>query len=92
MSNLSIKDLSLAGTLDTKAMAAVRGGMNAVLPPYMGQLFDFAKTELNFDAMQMMNQSQSTIVANGNNAAFVSSVPAGPANGTITRNDLSFGG
>ncbi|HEY0845082.1 MAG TPA: hypothetical protein VGE12_06920 [Noviherbaspirillum sp.] len=90
MSNLSIKDLSHAGTLDGKAMAAVRGGMNAVLPADMNQLFNLANNAFNFDASQLLNQSQSTIVANGNNAAFVSSVAAAPRNGEIARNDLSF--
>lgn len=75
MTSLTIKDLTVAAELDSRAMGAVRGGMKAfAMPAFFGPSFSFASNEFNFSASQGLGQEQNTVVNNGNNAAFVSGI------------------
>jgi hypothetical protein len=70
MKALMIKDLSLTEELDRKAIAAVHGGTYKgsvyALPTY-GQY----KSDLSFDATQLIAQNQNVVNENGNNVAFL---------------------
>ena len=65
MKALTIKDLSVTGQLDSKAVKAVRGGHIAYPFPRLSFKFDNSKT---VNAQQLVNQSQdvSNISNNGN--------------------------
>jgi len=69
MKTLMIKDLSLTEEMDRTAMAAVQGGTykGAYYVPSYGQ----SKSDLSFDATQLISQSQNVNNANGNNVAFL---------------------
>jgi hypothetical protein len=94
MKTLTIKDLSVAAELDAKDLAAVRGGCSyyTPMPSYCspcspsswgGPQVDVTKDSLNFNAAQQLNQSQNTLVNNGNNVAFASGITS---NVTPTQN------
>ena len=95
MKALLIKDLSIAAELDAAAMSAVSGGMGYYMPkdcfPSYPK-FDYPKAgNIDFNASQMLGQSQNTMVNNGNNVAFSSGISAhvNPSqNGT---NTINFG-
>ncbi|HEY8608960.1 MAG TPA: hypothetical protein VIM12_17740 [Noviherbaspirillum sp.] len=77
MKSLRISDLSVATTLGRASMAAAHGGFGpAIHPQYWGGLAGGSKTDVRFDAAQMLNQGQNTAVNNGNNTAFVSGICA----------------
>ena len=88
MKTLTIKDLPVAEELDRKAMASIQGGMCGACGPYSPSGYspgypsswspqpDVTKNDFNFNASQSLNQSQNTLVNNGNNAAFVSGITA----------------
>ncbi|MFC7516688.1 hypothetical protein ACFQUU_16895 [Herbaspirillum sp. GCM10030257] len=91
MKALIIKDLAVSEELDARSMAAVRGGCYAggygggylPSPSYTPTPAPYGKGDFKFDATQMLNQSQNTVVNNGNNAAFVSGITS---NVTPTQN------
>ncbi len=97
MATLIIKDLSVTAELDSKAMTAVRGGTSkgytssyGSMPSY-GPQFSISKNDFNFDASQLLGQSQETVVNNGNNVAFASGITA-TVNPTQTgTNTINFG-
>jgi hypothetical protein len=69
MKTLMIKDLSLTEEMDRKAMAAVQGGTYKgahYVPSYSQN-----KSDLSFDATQLISQDQNVFNANGNNVAFL---------------------
>ena len=74
MNTLTIKDLSIAEQLDSKAMSAVRGGFGPstsyfnFTPVYAP---NYSKT---VDATQLISTTMNIQNANGNNAAFVAGV------------------
>ncbi|MES2353601.1 MAG: hypothetical protein V4568_04200 [Pseudomonadota bacterium] len=70
MKTLMIKDLALTEELDRNAMAAVHGGT------LKGSVYPFAsygqyKSDLSFDATQVIGQTQTVVNENGNNLAFL---------------------
>jgi hypothetical protein len=78
MNTLIIKDLAVTAELDGAAMASVHGGsgMSGLckgMPSYYPS-FDVNKNDFKFDATQLLNQSQNTVVNNGNNVAFASGI------------------
>ena len=95
MKNLMIKDLSLAAELDDAAMSAVQGGTGYAMPA--GYFPSFPKPEygkagaIDFNASQMMGQSQSTTVNNGNNVAFASGITAHVNPTQNGSNNINFG-
>jgi hypothetical protein len=71
MKALMIKDLSLTEELDSKAMAAVHGGV-AKGGVYSGLSYDQYKSGFSsFDATQLISQTQNVVNENGNNVAFL---------------------
>ncbi|WP_144139886.1 hypothetical protein [Paraburkholderia sp. BCC1884] len=80
MNTLTIKDLSIAEQLDSKAMSAVRGGTGygyGCGPS--SSYFNFApvcapNNSKTIDATQLISTTMNIQNANGNNAAFVSGV------------------
>ena len=104
MKALTIKDLSIAADLDTQALASVRGGCgygysmpSCYTPSYCapsswgGPQFDVTKNDLNFNASQQLNQSQNTLVNNGNNVAFASGITSNVAPHQSANNNINFG-
>ncbi|RJF96043.1 hypothetical protein [Noviherbaspirillum saxi] len=91
MTTLIITDLSVTEQLDSRAMAAVRGGMYKGAPFYLGPLFSASKNDFQFDASQMLGQSQNTLVNNGNNAAFVSGITSTVKPHQHGTNTINFG-
>ena len=75
MQSLMIADLAHTDTLDSQAMAAVRGGSGAYKGLYpMLAVYDVAKSDLKFDATQLIGQTQNVVNENGNNVAFASDI------------------
>ncbi len=91
MATLIIKDLSVTAELDSKAMTALRGGTSKGYTPYGGPLFTFSKSDFNFDASQLLGQSQETVVNNGNNVAFASGITANVNPTQTGTNTINFG-
>lgn len=103
MKTLTIKDLPVAEELDRKAMSAIQGGMCGSCGPYSPSgspsgypsswypQFDASKNDFNFSASQSLNQSQNTLVNNGNNAAFVSGITANVNPTQNGSNNIKFG-
>jgi len=82
MNTLMIKDLSMTGQLDSKAMSAVRGG-NGYYAPW-SSYYSFApvyapNNSKNVNATQLISTTMNIQSANGNNSALV--------NGTTTEID-----
>ncbi|KIF83311.1 hypothetical protein [Noviherbaspirillum autotrophicum] len=96
MTTLIIKDLAVTAELGRKAMTAVRGGigksytMQGYSSPYDPKL-SFPKNEFNFDATQLLSQSQNTEVNNGNNVAFASGITANVNPTQHGTNTINFG-
>jgi hypothetical protein len=103
MKTLTIKDLSIAADLDTKALASVRGGCGYSMPSscytpsycspssWGGPQFDVTKNDFNFNASQQLGQSQNTVVNNGNNVAFASGITSNVAPSQSGHNSINFG-
>jgi len=95
MKDLLIKDLSLAAELDADAMAAVQGGSGYYMP--VGCFPSYPKPEypkagnIDFNASQMLGQSQETCVNNGNNVAFASGISAHVNPSQHGTNTINFG-
>jgi hypothetical protein len=95
MKTLTIKDLSIATELDAKTLASVRCGTG--MPSYgspsywSGMQFDMTKNDFNFNAAQQLNQSQNTLVNNGNNVAFASGITSNVTPSQSGHNDIKFG-
>ena len=101
MKALMIKDLPLTEELDRKAMATVQGGMGSAYSPpsmssygdssYWGPQFDVSKNSFNFNASQSLDQSQNTLVNNGNNVAFASGITSTVTPKQTGTNTINFG-
>lgn len=107
MSTLIIKDLHKSDDLDRNAMATIQGGMCGACPPSFGLPSSYpgapggapgwgpqllgSKNDMNFNATQLLNQSQNTTVNNGNNAAFVSGITANVTPIQSGSNNIRFG-
>ena len=90
MKTLIIKDLAVSTDLDGKTMGAIHGGKHAAMPDYWGSMFGFNKTDVSFDAAQMLGQSQNTTVNNGNNVAFSSGITANVNPSQSGKNVINF--
>jgi len=91
MKALNIKDLSASKDLDQKDMAAVSGGTYKGRPVgYWGPLVSVSKSERNFDAAQSLEQSQNTLVNNGNDAAFVHGIKSNVNPTQTGKNTINF--
>ncbi|MBB1635251.1 hypothetical protein A9975_30925 [Cupriavidus sp. UME77] len=66
---LAIKDLSVTEELDARAMRAVRGGFVPFMP-----VFSLTKIDSNFNASQLIGQTQNVVNMNGNNTAFADDI------------------
>ncbi|GIZ53687.1 hypothetical protein [Noviherbaspirillum aridicola] len=97
MNTLTITDLPRAAELDDAALAAVRGGCwgGYRLPvdcspswpkPGYGKAGD-----IDFNASQMLSQSQNTTVNNGNNIAFAHGISANVNPSQHGANTINFG-
>lgn len=105
MTTLIVKDLPVAEELDRKAMASIQGGMCGSCGSYSlpgspsswdspsswSPQFSGSKNDFNFNASQSLNQSQNTLVNNGNNAAFVSGITANVNPTQNGSNNIKFG-
>jgi len=75
MKALTITDLSLSLDLDAGAMRAIHGGTGRGTPYFAWPSHTSVTTDsVDFNAAQMLGQSQNTQVMNGNNAAFVQGI------------------
>ncbi|SNT34910.1 hypothetical protein SAMN06265795_12736 [Noviherbaspirillum humi] len=97
MSAIAIKDLSFKTELGTDDMAAVSGGTGMpsclpafCFPSYAGPSFDFDMKSVDFKASQQMQQSQNTLVNNGNNVAFASGITANVTPTQNGSNNINF--
>lgn len=92
MKALTIKDLSLSLDLDTGAMRAVHGGTGRALPYFVWPSHtSIVTSSVDFNAAQMLGQSQNTQVNNGNNAAFVHGITATVTPSQSGSNNIHFG-
>jgi len=89
MKTLTIEDLPVTEKLDRRAMSAVRGGMSHFFPSY-----DFSKTSLSFDTLQMAQQEQNTFNQNGVNVAFAGAIHSDvhPEQKALNSNNINIGG
>jgi hypothetical protein len=70
MTTLAIRDLPATETLSAQALSAVRGGMLVrPLLPYWGGTY-VSKQSFDFEASQLIGQTQNVVSNNGNNVAF----------------------
>lgn len=90
MTTLMIKDLALSADLEHKVMRAVRGGSKGLPSYYWGPLVSLEKNDFNFDASQMLAQTQNTVVNNGNNVAFSSGITANVNPSQNGKNTINF--
>jgi hypothetical protein len=91
MTTLIITDLSVSEQLDSSRMAAVRGGMYKGAPFYLGPMFSASKNDFKFEADQSLEQSQNTLVNNGNNVAFASGITSTVKPHQHGTNTINFG-
>lgn len=99
MTTLIIKDLSVTTELDRKAMIKVHGGtgksMYQYCGPYGGGSPDYygeqPKSSFNFDASQMLGQTQNTQVNNGNNVAYACGITSTVNPCQTGTNNINFG-
>ncbi|HEY8608956.1 MAG TPA: hypothetical protein VIM12_17720 [Noviherbaspirillum sp.] len=96
MNKLLVNDLSATRELDGKAMAEVQGGTYGYAMP-KGCLpslpnFDYGKGpgDIDFNASQVLGQSQDTTVNNGNNVAFASGITSSVNPTQNGSNNISF--
>lgn len=73
MTSLKIENLDLAKDLDSRAMSAVRGGMLGFFPVLPVLPVNVSDTT-NFNAQQLIGQTNSIVSNNGNNVAFASGI------------------
>lgn len=94
MTSLTIKDLSTTTELDARAMADVRGGMykDYCMPMSWGEQpkHEPSKGNFSFDITQQLDQSQNTLVNNGNNVAFASNITSNVNPYQNGNNSISF--
>ena len=96
MKALLIKDLSLAADLDAAAMSAVHGGTYGGFRMPEGCFpslpkFEYGRAgDIDFNASQVLGQSQSTTVNNGNNVAFASGISANVNPSQTGTNTINF--
>jgi hypothetical protein len=90
MKTLMIADLAHTDTLDAKAMASVRGGMykGAYPLPFFG--YGSSKSDVSFDASQMIGQTQNIVNENGNNVAFASGITSTIKPTQTAHNNINF--
>lgn len=88
MTSLIIKDLSIHTELDAKGMAAVRGGSRGLYPEPVVKM---PKSDFQFNAEQMLSQSQDTVVNNGNSSGFVCGITSTVNPDQTGKNTISFG-
>lgn len=74
MNTLTIKDLSIAEQLDSKAMSAVRGGFGPSTSYYNFSPVFAPNNSKKVDATQLINNELNLQNANGNNVAFASGI------------------
>ncbi|GAB3554722.1 hypothetical protein GCM10027343_43000 [Noviherbaspirillum agri] len=74
MTTLIINDLAMNAELDSKAMAAVRGGYQKMAMPGWYPSFEKSTSTFSFDASQLLGQTQNVVNNNGNNVAFASGI------------------
>jgi hypothetical protein len=61
-------------------------------PSYWGgPQYEPSKNDFNFNASQQLNQSQNTLVNNGNNVAFASGITSNVAPHQSGNNSINFG-
>ncbi|GIZ53686.1 hypothetical protein [Noviherbaspirillum aridicola] len=95
MQALLVKDLSLAAELDDAALSAIQGGSGYYMPkdcfPSLPK-FEYGKAgDIDFNASQMLGQTQNTMVNNGNNVAFASGISAHVNPSQHGANTINFG-
>ena len=73
MTTLSIKDISIAADLDSRAMSNVRGGL---FTGFRSPLIDASSFKVSNDVAQYTQQMQNTEVNTGDNAAWMKHVSA----------------
>jgi hypothetical protein len=88
MKTLMIADLAHTDTLDTKAMASVRGGMYKGLYPM--PLWGVSKSDVSFGAEQVIGQTQNIVNENGNNVAFASGITSTIKPTQTANNNINF--
>jgi hypothetical protein len=88
MKSLNIKDLSITEELDSRAMAAVRGGN---LPGYWPGV-SMSSYDASFANTQLISQSQNTLNNNGNNVAFAGGMSSTvePKQTATNKNTINF--
>ena len=100
MKTLIINDLSRAADLDSDAMAAISGGTGYGYCMPSGCTPSWPKWEypahgksgdIDFNASQMLSQSQNTTVNNGNNVAFANGITANVNPSQHGANTINFG-
>ena len=91
MKTLLIQDLPVTEELDRKAMACVVGGTSQGYTPHNGYGYSNPKNEFSFDVSQMLDQSQKTLVNNGNNVAFASDITSTVKPHQTGTNNINFG-
>jgi len=75
MNTLTINDLARTDTLDSRSMAAVRGGWSMYAPSYkMGDVSYMPSYDSSITATQNLLQKQSVLTATANGSAFVNGV------------------
>lgn len=90
MTTLIIKDLSLTAELDAKGMAAISGGSRG-LDASHEQLVAMPKSDFMFNAKQMLDQEQNTLVNTGNNSAFMRDIASNVNPYQDGHNSIKFG-
>ncbi|MGN6666305.1 MAG: hypothetical protein ACTHKH_04945 [Trinickia sp.] len=89
MTSLKIENLDLAKDLDSRAMSAVRGGMLGCFPlvPYVPVN---TTDTTNFNAQQLIGQTNSIVSNNGNNVAFASGITSTFKPSQTATNTINF--
>lgn len=90
MTTLIVKDLSLTTELDAKDMAAVYGGSGGPNSSHE-PLVVMPKSDFMFNAKQMLDQDQNTLVNTGNNSAFVRDIASNVNPYQDGHNSIRFG-
>lgn len=91
MTTLSIRNISRTTDLDRASMASVAGGTGKSAYPFAMAFFDVSKNSFSFDAKQSIDQSQNTLVNNGNNVAFASGITSTVKPTQTADNTINFG-
>jgi hypothetical protein len=72
MNTIMIKDLSVTEELDSRALAAVHGGIASLFSP----AYSIFQSELSFAPQQVIGQSQNTLTYTGTDVAFSQRIAA----------------